>query len=62
MDYMDKYNFWLTSHQFDEETRKELEAIKGNDLEIKDRFYKERLHRDFQTIYSKTIRKARLWG
>ena len=41
MDYMDKYNFWLTSPQFDEETRKELEAIKGNDLEIKDRFYKD---------------------
>lgn len=40
MDYMDKYNFWLTSPQFDEETRKELEAIKGNDLEIRDRFYK----------------------
>ena len=32
MDYMDKYNFWLTSPQFDEEPRKELEAIKGNDL------------------------------
>ena len=41
MDYMDKYNFWLTSPQFDEETRKELEAIKGNDFEIKDRFYKD---------------------
>ena len=41
MDYMDKYNFWLTSPQFDEETRKELETIKGNDLEIKDRFYKD---------------------
>ena len=41
MDYMDKYNFWLTSPQFDEETRKELEAIKGNDLEIRDRFYKD---------------------
>ena len=41
MDYMDKYNFWLTSPQFDEETGKELEAIKGNDLEIKDRFYKD---------------------
>ena len=41
MDYMDKYNFWLTSPQFDEETRKELEAIKGNDLEIKDRFYRD---------------------
>ena len=41
MDYMDKYNFWLTSPQFDEETRKELEAIKGNNLEIKDRFYKD---------------------
>lgn len=41
MDYMDKYNFWLTSPKFDEGTRKELEAIKGNDLEIKDRFYKD---------------------
>ncbi|MCR5331072.1 MAG: phospho-sugar mutase [Lachnospiraceae bacterium] len=40
MDYMKEYENWLTASCFDEETKKELEAIKGNDNEIKDRFYK----------------------
>ena len=37
MSYKEKYNQWLT---FDEETRKELEAI-TDEKEIEDRFYKE---------------------
>ena len=40
MDYMKEYENWLTSPCFDEATKKELEAIKDNDNEIKDRFYK----------------------
>ena len=40
MDYMKEYENWLTASVFDEATKKELEAIKGNDNEIKDRFYK----------------------
>ena len=38
MDYIQEYERWLKNA--DEETVKELEAIKGNDAEIKDRFYK----------------------
>lgn len=38
MDYIQEYERWLENA--DEETVKELEAIKGNDEEIKDRFYK----------------------
>ena len=34
------YNEWLNNPLFDEETKKELEGIKGNSEEIKDRFYK----------------------
>lgn len=41
MDYMEKYDFWLTSDAFDRETKSELESIKGNDKEIKERFYKD---------------------
>lgn len=41
MDYMDKYRFWLASDAFDEETKKELQAIEGDDKEIKERFYKD---------------------
>ena len=36
-----KYEEWLNDPTFDEETRKELEQIKGNEKEIEDRFYKE---------------------
>ena len=32
---------WCTEPAFDEKTKKELLEIKGNDEEIKDRFYKE---------------------
>ena len=40
MNYMSKYRDWLVSDYFDEETKKELEAIKDNETEIEDRFYK----------------------
>lgn len=38
MTYKDKYNDWLK--KADSDTIKELEAIKGNEKEIEDRFYK----------------------
>ena len=41
MGYLEEYKKWCTSDAFDEETKKELEAIKDNDKEIEDRFYKE---------------------
>ena len=41
MDYMEKYELWLTSDAFDRETKSELESIEGNDKEIKERFYKD---------------------
>lgn len=41
MEYLAKYNEWLTNPYFDEKTRKELEEIKGNESEIKERFFKE---------------------
>ncbi|MDE5965938.1 MAG: phospho-sugar mutase [Lachnospiraceae bacterium] len=39
MDYKEMYQEWLTNPVFDEETKKELQAISGNDKEIKERFY-----------------------
>lgn len=41
MDYLEKYEKWCTGKEFDEETKKELLNLKGNDGEIKERFYKE---------------------
>lgn len=41
MDYLEKYEFWLTSEAFDDKTKEELEAIRGNEKEIKERFYKD---------------------
>ncbi len=41
MTYMDAYHFWLTDPYFDRDTKAELEAIKGNEKEIEDRFYRE---------------------
>ena len=40
-EYLVKYEKWLNDPCFDSNTKKELEAIKGNDKEIEDRFYKE---------------------
>lgn len=41
MDYLKVYEDWCNNEVFDEDTRKELSNLKGNDEEIKDRFYKE---------------------
>ena len=38
---MEKYQEWLSNPVFDENTKKELESIKGNEKEIEDRFYKD---------------------
>ena len=38
-DYLQLYREWLENPLIDEETRKELAAIEGNDAEIYDRFY-----------------------
>ncbi|SFL18840.1 phospho-sugar mutase [Halanaerobium salsuginis] len=40
MSYMSRYRDWLLSDYFDESTKAELEAIKENEAEIEDRFYK----------------------
>lgn len=41
MDDKKLYNEWLTSDAFDEDTKIELRAIKGDNAEIRDRFYKD---------------------
>ncbi len=41
MSYLEEYKRWCESPEFDEETKKELLEIKGNEEEIEDRFYKE---------------------
>ena len=41
MGYKEQYAFWLEDSYFDEQTKKELEAIKDDEKEIEDRFYKE---------------------
>ena len=41
MSYMEQFNFWVEDAYFDAETKKELLAIKDNEKEIEDRFYKE---------------------
>ncbi|MCD8215213.1 MAG: phospho-sugar mutase [Clostridiales bacterium] len=41
MSYKDTYNQWLTDPVFDADTKAELEAIKNDEKEIEDRFYKE---------------------
>ena len=40
-DYKKTFERWLSSEVINEETRNELEAIKGNDKEIEERFYRE---------------------
>ena len=39
--YLEEYQNWLESPDFDEETKSELKAIKDDEKEIEDRFYKE---------------------
>ena len=41
MDIGSVYTQWATNRYFDEESRNELKAIEGNNIEIRDRFYKE---------------------
>ncbi len=41
MSYMDQYNFWLEDSYFDENTKNELRAIRDNEKEIEERFYKD---------------------
>ena len=41
MDYLQRYGEWLNNPVIDEETKKELSNLKGNDEEIKERFYKD---------------------
>ncbi len=41
MGYMEEYKFWLEDDYFDQNTKKELEAIADDAAEIEERFYKE---------------------
>ena len=41
MDAMKNYEFWCTSPYFDEATKAELLAIKDDEKEITERFYRE---------------------
>ncbi len=41
MSYMEIYNEWLANPYFDEDTKAELLALKGDEKEIEDRFYTE---------------------
>ena len=41
MEYLEEYKRWCEGPEFDEETKKELLAIKDDEKEIEDRFYKE---------------------
>ena len=39
MNYKESYKAWLENPYFDEDTKKELQAIANDDNEIKERFY-----------------------
>jgi len=41
MSYMDEFNFWLEDDYFDQNTKDELLAIRNDEKEIEERFYKE---------------------
>ena len=41
MNYIEEYKKWCEGNEFDEETKRELLAIKDDEKEIEDRFYKE---------------------
>ena len=40
MDFKKEYEKWCTDEYFDDETKKELLAIRDDEEEIKDRFYR----------------------
>ena len=41
MSYRETYNFWLEDDYFDQNTKNELLAIRNNEEEIEDRFYRD---------------------
>lgn len=41
MSYQEEFNFWLNDPYFDDDTKNELLAIRNDEKEIEDRFYKE---------------------
>ena len=41
MNYLEKYNFWLENEYFSDQAKEELRALRGNEEEIKGRFYKD---------------------
>ncbi len=41
MDYKETFQFWLQDAYFDDDTKQELLAIRNNEAEIEDRFYKD---------------------
>ena len=41
MDYRQEYETWCTDPYFDDATRAELEALRGDEAEIEDRFYRK---------------------
>lgn len=41
MDYKKQFNFWLEDDYFDEATKQELLAIRNDEKEVEDRFYRE---------------------
>ena len=49
MGYMENYEEWLANPYFDEDTKKELESIRGDENEIKERFMRilNLVQRDF---------------
>ena len=56
MSYMDEFNFWLNDDYFDQATKDELLAIRNNEGEIEERFYKEL---EFGTSLCKNHRKMK---
>lgn len=41
MSYRDTFNFWLTDEYFDDNTKQELLAIRNDEAEVEDRFYRD---------------------
>lgn len=41
MNYKNRYDSWIEDQYIDEDTKKELRDLKGNEAEIEDRFYKD---------------------
>lgn len=41
MDYKQRYEQWLTDNRIDEDTKKELRLLQGDENEIRDRFYRD---------------------